>query len=70
MHSNLTSAAKRKSAAKIAEAMVFIEASQQRAPVSDLAERVQAFYARHPLRTIKRGQKGIVEALKADRDRR
>ena len=69
MHSSSTTA-KRKTAAKVTEAMVFVDVGQQRARAPDLAARVQAFYARHPLRTVKTGQRSIVEALKADRDRR
>ena len=36
----------------------------------DLRARLQAFYRRHPLRPLKRGERGIVGSLKADRDRR
>ena len=70
MHTTSTTAAKRKPGAKIGEALLFVDAGHQRAPAPDLAKRVQAFYERHPLRTIRPGQRGIVESLKSDRDRR
>jgi hypothetical protein len=70
MHTASTTAAKRKSSPKIGEALLFVDAGHQQAPARDLAKRVQAFYARHPLRTVKAGQRGIVESLKSDRDRR
>jgi hypothetical protein len=70
MHTTSRTGAKRKPRAKIGESLVFVDAGGQRGPASDLAERVQAFYERHPLRAIKGGQRGIVESLKSDRDRR
>jgi hypothetical protein len=70
MHTTSTTAVKRKPSAKIGEALVFVDAGHQHAPAPDLAQRVQAFYERHPLRTVKRGKRGIVESLKSDRDRR
>ena len=41
-----------------------------RGPGNDAKKRLAAFYAKYPLRTLKRGERGIVEGLKADRDRR
>lgn len=32
--------------------------------------KLDAFYAKHPRRTLKKGQQTIVEQLRADRDRR
>lgn len=54
----------------VGEALEFVDQGRQQAPAPDLRARVKAFYARHPLRTVKRGERGIVESLKADRDRR
>lgn len=68
MNTASTLAAKRKP--KIGEAPEFVEQGRRHAPAPDLRDRVNAFYARHPLRTLKRGERGIVESLKADRDRR
>lgn len=70
MHTTVTPAVKRKPRAKVDEALVFVDAGCQQPPAHDLAERVRAFYERHPLRTVKSGQRGIVETLKSDRDRR
>jgi hypothetical protein len=70
MHNTSTTAVKHKPSAKISEALVFVDAGHHQAPAPDLAQRVRAFYERHPLRAVKRGQRGIVESLKADRDRR
>jgi hypothetical protein len=39
-------------------------------PAPQAKRRLAAFYAKYPLRTLKRGERGIVEGLKADRDRR
>ena len=41
-----------------------------RGPAPDAKRRLAAFYAKYPLRTLNRGERGIVEGLKADRDRR
>ncbi len=68
MNTASTLATKRKP--KIGEALEFVDQGLQQAPAPDLRDRVKAFYARHPLRTVKRGERGIVESLKADRDRR
>ncbi len=52
------------------DALQFFDHGRERDTVPDLRARLQAFYRRHPLRTLKRGERGIVESLKADRDRR
>jgi hypothetical protein len=52
------------------DVLQFSEQEPQRDAVPDLRGRVQDFYRRHPLRTLKRGERGIVGSLKADRDRR
>ena len=36
----------------------------------ELRAKLDAFYAKHPLRTLRKSQKGIVEHLREDRDRR
>ena len=49
----------------------FIEGSGGVAgPAPEAKRRLAAFYAKYPLRTLKRGERGIVDGLKADRDRR
>jgi hypothetical protein len=53
----------------IGEALEFVDQGRK-SPPDDLRTRVQAFYRRHPLRTVRRGERGIVESLKTDRDRR
>jgi hypothetical protein len=68
MNTVSTPATKRKP--KVGEALEFVDQGRQQASAPDLRTRVQAFYQRHPLRTLKRGERGIVESLKADRDRR
>jgi hypothetical protein len=68
MNTVSTPATKRKP--KIGEALEFVDQGRQQAPARDLRARVEAFYQRHPLRTLKRGERSIVESLKADRDRR
>ena len=52
------------------DALRFVDHGRERDTAPDLRDRLQAFYRRHPLRTLKRGEHGIVESLKADRDRR
>lgn len=52
------------------DVLQFFEHERQRDAVPDLRARVQDFYRRHPLRPLKRGERGIVGSLKADRDRR
>lgn len=56
--------------AKHGEALVFAEQVQTGSVVADLRARLEEFYQRYPRRPFKRGQRGIVESLKADRDRR
>ena len=51
--------------------LLFIEMGVRASgPAPDAQKRLAAFYAKYPLRTLKRGERGIVEGLKADRDRR
>jgi hypothetical protein len=52
------------------DALQFIEQGRRGEATPNLRERLKAFYLRHPLRTLKRGERGIVESLKTDRDRR
>ncbi|CAN5344595.1 hypothetical protein BH11PSE9_BH11PSE9_21120 [soil metagenome] len=52
------------------EALKFVDQGRAGAIVVDAGERLAAFYQRHPRRVLKAGQRGIVESLKADRDRR
>ena len=56
--------------AKHTDALGFAEQVRTGAAVADLRARLEAFYQRYPRRPFKRGQRGIVESLKADRDRR
>lgn len=55
---------------KHTDALAFVDQGRSGTVVPDLRARLDAFYSRHPLRTLKAGQPGIVESLKADRDRR
>jgi len=55
---------------KHSDALAFVDQGHTGTVVPDLRARLDAFYLRYPLRTIKAGQRGIVESLKADRDRR
>ena len=48
----------------------FLDHGHERKAAPDLRARLQAFYRRHPLRVLERGERGIVESLKTDRDRR
>ncbi len=64
------SAAPMKRSSQSGDALQFIDHGRERDTVPDLRARLQAFYRRHPLRVIKRGERAIVESLKADRDRR
>jgi hypothetical protein len=52
------------------EALQFVANGRRGDATPNLRERLKAFYLRHPLRTLKRGERSIVESLKADRDRR
>jgi hypothetical protein len=52
------------------DALQFVEHGRRSDAAPNLRERLKAFYLRHPLRALKRGERGIVESLKADRDRR
>ena len=57
---------------KEVDGMTFVEVKSGVAPLSgdELRAKLDAFYARHPLRALRKGQKGIVEQLREDRDRR
>lgn len=51
----------------------FVEAvggGSGRGPAPEARRRLAAYCAKYLLRTLKRGERGIVEGLKADRDRR
>jgi hypothetical protein len=52
------------------DALQFFDHGRERENAPDLRARLQAFYRLHPLRPLKRDARGIVESLKADRDRR
>ena len=52
------------------DALQFFDHGRERENAPDLRARLQAFYRRHPLRPLKRGERGIVGSLQADRDRR
>lgn len=52
------------------EGLGFIEIGGRRGVVSDIDKKLEAFYAKHPLRRLRKGEKGIVESLRDDRDRR
>lgn len=53
------------------DGLQFVEAGGgSSGPAPDATRRLAAFYAKYPLRTVRRGERGIVEGLKADRDRR
>ncbi|MFT7724131.1 MAG: hypothetical protein QM788_15085 [Roseateles sp.] len=47
-----------------------VASSAPRLSGEQIGARLDAFYAKHPRRTLKRGQKTIVEKLREDRDRR
>ncbi|MCE4538085.1 hypothetical protein LXT12_12570 [Pelomonas sp. P7] len=47
-----------------------VPSSAPRLTSEEIRARLDAFYAKHPRRTLKKGQKSIVEQLREDRDRR
>ena len=55
---------------KHGDALAFVDQGRAGTVVSDLRARLEEFCQRFPRCAIKRGQRGIVESLKADRDRR
>ncbi len=55
---------------KDGDALAFAEQVRTGTVASDLRARLEKFYQRYPRRPFKSGQRGIVESLKADRDRR
>lgn len=55
---------------KPVEGLEFVEVGGGGGPVSDIDKRLEAFYAKYPLRRLRKGEKGIVESLRGDRDRR
>ena len=55
---------------KHSDALAFVDQGRTGTVVPDLRARLEEFYQRFPRRTLKRDQRGIVESLKADRDRR
>ena len=55
---------------KPGEALKFVDLGREHESVPDVRARLQEFYRRHPQRALKPGERGIVESLKADRDRR
>lgn len=65
-----TSRAKSKMKSRPADGLNFIEVGGGGRPAPDARERLAAFYAKYPLRSLKRGEHGIVAGLKSDRDRR
>lgn len=55
---------------KHSDVLAFVDQGRTGTVVPDLRARLDEFYLRYPLRILKAGQRGIVESLKADRDRR
>jgi hypothetical protein len=53
-----------------ARGLEFVEVGGGGGPAPDARARLARFYAKNPLRALRRGERGIVEGLKADRDRR
>ena len=64
------SSAKRRIKPKPVDGLAFVELRDETAPITDSDQRLAAFYAKYPLRRLRRTEKGIVESLREDRDRR
>jgi hypothetical protein len=65
-----TPRAKSKVKFRPADGLHFMEVGGGGGPASDARDRLAAFYAKYPRRSLKRGERGVVAGLKSDRDRR